>query len=99
MKPTVILFICPNQDNFHGKDEYTTYLLIPGFSLTRKSKPGEEGYQSVWSFRMSQDSESFILIDDPDEAWQTAVIGSLVDCDILKYPHVCIDCRRKGVLS
>jgi hypothetical protein len=100
LQPLVILFICPNQDFLHGQgDEYTTYLLIPGHKLSRIQKMDEDGYTGTWSFRMSRDEEAFILIDDPSEAWQTAVIGSLTDCQVLKYPHVCMSCRRKGIRS
>ena len=98
-QPLVILFICPNQDNWHGKDEYTTYLLIPGWRLYRKQKEDADGFKDAWTFRMCRDPEAFILMDDPSEGWQTAIIGNLSNCEVLRYPHVCDACRRKGARS
>lgn len=95
MGQLVIRFVCPNQDNFHGSGEYTTYILIPGYEIHAVVDKEKLDY----SYRLVKNPKSFILRDEPDEAWECAIIGAFPDADTIKYPHVCSGCKAKGIKS
>lgn len=97
-KPTAILFICPNQDNFHGVGEYVAYLLIQGYELIDQKKG--ENWTSESSYYVRPAPDGFILRDEPSEGMQTGILGTFKgNIDILHYPHPCPRCMAKGVKS
>lgn len=96
MNGKVILFVCPNKDSWH-EDNKTVYLLVPGYSFHRHKKE-DAGEETLWSYFLRMDPESFVMIDDPSEAMETGILGSLRG-ETLRYPHVCPFCRARGVKS
>lgn len=95
MGQLIIRFVCPNQDNFHGTIEYTAYLLVPGWEIQVKVNDQKLDY----SYRIVANPKSFILRDDPDEAWEASIVGAFPEADIIKYSFLCRECRAKGVKS
>jgi hypothetical protein len=88
-RPIIIRFVCPNLDGFHVS-EYTAYLLIPGWQL--KTLHNHE-----YTHEVTPNPNAFIFIDEPTEAWETAINGMFHDADFIKSPHTCGSCKRKGI--
>jgi hypothetical protein len=92
-KPIVIRFVCPDQDFFHRGKEYVAYILIPGWEVQLRVNDQKLEY----SRRLVENPKSFILIDEPTIAEETAYVGCFPDADIVNYPHVCLSCKHKGI--
>lgn len=101
-KVDIIELVCENMDWWHEK-EHISYLIVSGFSLFRKLELRETSdgdIRRVWTFNLVEDANSFIMLDDPEEMWLTAIIGRFTanyDCTLLRYLHTCVHCQRKGV--
>lgn len=88
MKTLVLRFVCPNKK----LGEHLAYLLIPGWELLRSVNDQTLEY----SYKMRENNTSFILRDEPDEAWECAIVGAFPDAEIINYPHLCATCKAKG---
>lgn len=93
--PLVLLFTCYKGGGFHPDGPYTAYLVMPGMEMYEKTDKLEHWKPTgTYGFRKSEDC--FIFLEDPPEALETGIIGNFPNAEIVRLPHLCVHCRKKG---
>ena len=94
---TIYLFVCPDENGFHGAD-HVAYLMLPNYTLQRRLDQDKDGMMK-YTWILGEMDGNFVLIDDPSPGMVAGVSACLLKFDeemrVKKIEHQCVHCSLK----